>query len=160
MKRSLDAIRTASSALAAVGGCALVLLMLLTLADVVLRLFGRPIPGTYELVALGGSIAVGLSIAFTSWARGHIYVDSFVDRLPARARAALNIATRLLGLILFLLIGWNLVRYGIDLLRSGEVTPTLRLPFYPVVFGLSVGCFVQCLVAVAEVVVIVRGEYD
>ncbi len=160
MKRSVEAARRASAALAAVAGSALVLLMLLTVADVVLRLFGRPIPGTYELVALGGSVAAGLSVAFTSWARGHIYVDSFVDRLPGRARSALNIATRTLGLILFFLIGWNLIRYGIDLRSAGEVTPTLRMPFYPVIFGLSIGCFVQCLVAVAEVVLIVKGEYE
>ena len=82
MKRSLDAVKTASSALTAVAGVALVLLMLLTIADVVLRLLGRPIPGTYELVALAGALAIGLAIPLTSWMRGHIYVDSFLSRLP------------------------------------------------------------------------------
>ena len=160
MKRSLDAVKTASSALTAVAGVALVLLMLLTIADVALRLLGRPIPGTYELVALGGAVAIGLSIPLTSWMRGHIYVDSFQSRLPRPVWAALHIATRLLVVALFLLTGWNLVKYAIDLLRSGEVTPTLRMPFYPVVIAVGVSCFVQCLVALGEVARILRGEYE
>ena len=160
MKRCLDAVRAVSAALAAVAGAALAFLMLLTIADVVLRLLGRPIVGTYELVALSGAVAIGFSVPLTSWMRGHIYVDSFVDRLPGPARAALHIATRVLVLLLFFLIGWNLIKYAIDLQKAGEVSPTLRIPFYPVVFGVGVGCFVQCLVALGEVARILRGEYE
>ena len=76
--------------------------------------------------------------------RGHIYVDSFVARLPARAPRDLRTSsTRLLVLGLFLLIGWNLLKYGLDLRAAGEVTPTLRVPFYPVVIGVGVSCFVS-----------------
>ena len=50
MKRFLDAVKGASTALSAVAGAALAFLMLLTVADVVLRIFGHPIVGTYELV--------------------------------------------------------------------------------------------------------------
>ena len=115
MKSFLDAVKGASSALAAIAGAALCFLMLLTIADVVLRILGRPIVGTYELVGLGGAIAIGLSLPLTSWVRGHIYVDSFVARLPRLPRAILNIATRLLVLALFFLIGWNLLKYAMDL---------------------------------------------
>ncbi len=66
--------------------------MLLTVADVVLRLLGRPIVGTYELVALGGAVAIGLSLPLTSWVRGHIYVDSFEH--AARARPAPRCTSR------------------------------------------------------------------
>jgi hypothetical protein len=59
MKSFLDAVKGASSALAAIAGAALCFLMLLTIADVVLRILGRPIVGTYELVGLGGAIAMG-----------------------------------------------------------------------------------------------------
>jgi TRAP-type C4-dicarboxylate transport system permease small subunit len=160
MKRYLEAVRGGSRALAAVAGAALTLLMLLTMADVVLRLFGRPIVGTYELVAMSGAVAVGLSLPLTSWMRGHIYVDSFVARLPRVPRAVLVILTRLMVLVLFFVIGWNLVKYGLDLRRAGEVSPTLRIPFYPVTLGVAVSCFLQCLVMVADVVRILRGEYE
>ena len=97
MKSFLDAVKGASSAFAAIAGAALCFLMLLTIADVALRILGRPIVGTYELVGLGGAIAIGLSLPLTSWVRGHIYVDSFVarlPRLPLRIRLQLRRRTR------------------------------------------------------------------
>jgi len=160
MKSFLAAVKRASSALAAIAGAALGLLMLLTVADVVLRILGRPIVGTYELVALGGAIAIGLSLPLTSWVRGHIYVDSFVAKLPCLPRAVLNIATRLMVLALFLLLGWNLVKYALDLRSAGEVTPTLRVPFFPVAIGVGFSCFLECLVIVSDIVKIFRKEYE
>jgi TRAP-type C4-dicarboxylate transport system permease small subunit len=158
MKSFLDAVKGASSALAAVAGAALGLLMLLTIADVVLRILGRPIVGTYELVGLGGAVAIGLSLPLTSWVRGHIYVDSFVARLPRLPRAILSVATRLLVLALFLLIGWNLIKYALDLRAAGEVTPTLRVPFFPVTLGVGAACLVECLVMVSDIVKILSSN--
>ena len=160
MKRFLDAVKGASSALAAIAGVALVFLMLLTIADVVLRILGRPIVGTYELVGLAGAVAIGLSLPLTSWVRGHIYVDSFVARLPRAPRTVLNVATRLLVLALFFLLGWNLIKYALDLRRAGEVSPTLRVPFFPVALGVGVSCLLECLVMVADIVKIFRKEYE
>ncbi len=160
MKGFLAAVKGASLALAAVAAAALTLLMLLTIADVVLRILGRPIVGTYELVALGGAIAIGLSLPLTSWVRGHIYVDSLVARLPRLPRAILNVATRLLVLALFLVIGWNLLRYALDLRSAGEVTPTLRVPFFPVTLGVGLSCLIECLVMASDIVKIFRNEYE
>jgi TRAP-type C4-dicarboxylate transport system permease small subunit len=160
MKRFLDAVKGAGSVLAVIAGAALVFLMLLTIADVGLRILGRPIVGTYELVGLAGALAIGLSLPLTSWVRGHIYVDSFVARLPRMPRAILNVATRLLVLALFLLIGWNLIRYAMDLRSAGEVTPTLRVPFFPVALGVGLSSLIECLVMVADIVKILRKEYE
>jgi TRAP-type C4-dicarboxylate transport system permease small subunit len=160
MKSFLDAVKGASSGLAAIAGAALCLLMLLTIADVVMRILGRPIVGTYELVGLGGAIAIGLSLPLTSWVRGHIYVDSFVARLPRLPRAILNVATRLMVLALFFLIGWNLLKYAMDLRGAGEVTPTLRVPFFPVTLGVGAACLLECLVMVADIVKIFSGKYE
>ena len=158
MKRFLSAVKGTSSVLSAIAGAALAFLMLLTVADVVLRMFAHPIVGTYELVAVSGAVAIGLSLPVTSWVRGHIYVDSFVARLPRVPRVILTIATRLLVLGLFFLIGLNLFKYAMALRAAGEVTPTLRVPFYPVVIGVGVSCLVECLVMVADVVKVFRGD--
>jgi TRAP-type C4-dicarboxylate transport system permease small subunit len=158
MKRFLDAVKGASTALSWIAGAALAFLMLLTVADVVLRLFGHPIVGTYELVAVSGAVAIGLALPATSWVRGHIYVDTFVERLPRVPRAVVAVATRLLVLGLFSLIGWNLFKYAMSLRRAGEVTPTLRVPFYPVVIGVGVSCLIECAVMVADIVKVLRGR--
>jgi CDP-diglyceride synthetase len=63
-------------------------------------------------------------------------------------------------IVLFLLIAWNLIRYGMDLHKSGEVSATLRMPFYPIAYGIAVSCFIQCLVMVCDIVKIFGGKYE
>ncbi|PKL15498.1 MAG: C4-dicarboxylate ABC transporter permease, partial [Spirochaetae bacterium HGW-Spirochaetae-5] len=53
---------------------AIIIMMLLSVADVVLRLFGKPIPGAYELVGVLGTIVVSFALGFTSLEKGHIAV--------------------------------------------------------------------------------------
>jgi hypothetical protein len=73
---------------------------------------------------------------------------------------AFNVATRVVVIGLFAVIGWNLLKYGMDLKKSGEVSLTLQVPFYPVAFGLAACCFVQCLVMACAIVMIFGGEYE
>jgi hypothetical protein len=65
-----------------------------------------------------------------------------------------------LGIGIFFLIGWNLIKFGMDLHKSGEVSATLTMPFYPVAYGLAVTCFIQCLVLVCDILKISGGKYE
>jgi hypothetical protein len=65
-----------------------------------------------------------------------------------------------MGIWLFIMIGWNLIRYGMDLKKAGEVSPTLTLPFYPVAYGLGICCFIQCLVLMCDILKILGGKYE
>jgi TRAP-type C4-dicarboxylate transport system permease small subunit len=156
----LNGVRQLSRGANLVAGIAITFIMLLTVLDVVLRSFRMPITGAYELVALSGAIVVGFALPLTSFMRGHIFVDFFVLKLPPPARQACNILTRCLGIGLFFLIGWNLFKVGMNLQKTGEVSLTLQLPFYPIAFGVAVCCFVQCLVLAADLIKISRGEYE
>ena len=160
MTRVFAAMRAISRFLHGIAGVSLVFLMLLTIADVVLRACRRPLPGTYELVGFAGAVAIGFAMPLTSWMRGHVCVDSFLERLPKGGKLFFQVATRLLAAGLFLLLGWNLVRFGLDLRASGEVSPTLELKFYPVVLGFAVAAFFQGLVLFCDIAKIRRGEYE
>jgi TRAP-type C4-dicarboxylate transport system permease small subunit len=143
-----------------VAGITLTLIMGLTVADVLLRVLGRPIVGVFELVAFLGAVVIGFSIPFTSWVRGHIYVDFLVVKLPRGPRKGIHVLTRLLGAGLFGLMGWNLVIMAGDFRRSGEVSPTLHVPFYPVVYAIGVVCLIQVLVMVADMVKVFKEQYE
>ncbi len=143
-----------------IAGISLTFLIALTLADVILRGFGRPIPGTYELVAFSGAVVIGFSMPLTSFIRQHIFVDFFILKFPQKVRDIFNIATRCLVIGLFLLVGWNMLKYARDLQKSGEVSLTLQMPFYPIAYGVGVCCFILCLVLVGDIIKIVKGEYD
>jgi len=160
MRRVLAGVRRISRFMHGIAGVSLVFLMLLTITDVGLRALHRPVPGTYELVGFAGAVAIGFAMPFTSWIRGHVYVDFFLGRLPKAGRAGFGIATRLLAAGLFALLGWNLVRFGLDLRAAGEVSPTLELRFYPVVFGFAVAAFFQVIVLLCDLVKIYQGEYE
>lgn len=160
MNRFVEHVRRLSSLINIIGGISLIFLMSLTLADVALRSFRMPIPGTYELVAFSAAVVIGFSLPFTSWVRGHIYVDFVLVKCSRRVRNIINLSTRFMVLVLFVLIGWNLFRYGIALQRTGEVSLTLNIPFYPIAYGLGVCSFIQCLVMVCDMVKIVGGKYE
>jgi TRAP-type C4-dicarboxylate transport system permease small subunit len=141
-------------------GVAITFIMFLTVLDVVLRSFRMPITGTYEMVAFAGAIVIGLAVPLTTLLKGHVLVDFLVLKFPPALRNVFNISTRLLGIWLFSVLGWNLVKMGMDFYNSGEVSLTLQMPFYPIAFGLGVSAFVQCLVLFAQILQVIGGSYE
>ena len=160
MKRILDNVLWLSKFMNVIAGVMLTLMMLLTVSDVILRYLGRPIRGTYELVALAGAVAIGFAIPITSWMKGHIYVDFLVNAFPGRGKTLILVTTKLVGIFFFLIAGIYLIANGLSMRASGEVSPTLQLPFYPVAMGLGVCCFIECLVLFADILKIAGGTYE
>jgi TRAP-type C4-dicarboxylate transport system permease small subunit len=159
MKRLFGVTETLSRGLNVIGGLGLVFIVLITTSDVILRAFRLPILGTYEIVSFTGCVVVLFALPLTSWLHAHIYVDFVVEKFSPGVQKAINVCTRCLVIFLFILFAWNLMVYGMDLQRIGEVSPTLKIPFYPVVYAAGVCCFVQCLVLVCDVVKIFGGRY-
>jgi TRAP-type C4-dicarboxylate transport system permease small subunit len=139
-------VRGLSRFMYVIAGIALACSMFLTVADVILRQFKVPIVGTYELVGLLGAVVVGFAIPQTSRLQGHVIMDYAVSKLPRTLTKVFSVVTRILAIFTFTIIGWQLWVLGTDLRTSGEVTLTLQLPFYPVAYGISVCCLVECLV--------------
>jgi TRAP-type C4-dicarboxylate transport system permease small subunit len=129
----------------------LVVMMMLTVVDVVLRIFGRPIVGTYELVAVFGAIVIGFAVPKTSWDRGHISVDFMIENRSPATRNAFFISTRIVGIIIYALLAWNLFVKGMDLHRGGELSQTLHIPYYPAAWCLSLCFLVQCFSLVTDI---------
>ena len=133
-----------------ISAAAIVIIMLLTCADVVLRFFGRPIPGTYELVGLFGSVIVSLSLAYTSVEKGHVAVEILMEHMPEKIQAIVDSAGNLLGAFLFGTITWQSFLYAAELKQTGEVSLTLGMPTYPFAYGIMVGCGALCLVLITN----------
>jgi|MudIll2142460700_1097286.scaffolds.fasta_scaffold01212_2 TRAP-type C4-dicarboxylate transport system permease small subunit len=119
-------------------GIFLTFIILLTVCDVILRYFGMPILGAYEIVSLGGALIIGISSFLTYWKKSHIRVDTFVNKYPGTISHILYIITRVAILFIVGLTGWGLIMMGVDLLETHEVTVTLRIIYYPVVWALGV----------------------
>jgi len=129
----------AASMFNGLSAAAVVFIMLLTCADVVLRFFGRPVPGAYELVGYSGAVIVAFALARTSVERGHIAVELLVDRLPGRPRSLVEAVGSLAGAVLFGLLTWQSRVYASDLMESGDVSLTLGMPTWPFVYAVGAG---------------------
>lgn len=143
--------RVVSRFMYVIAGIALTSMVFLTVADVLLRLFKRPIVGTFELVGLLGAVIVGFSLPETSRVHGHVVMHFLTERVPTSVGASLRVITRILAIGMFLIISLNLMSMGYDMQEAGETTVTLQLPYFPVCYGIAICCLVECLVLFVEI---------
>jgi len=135
-------------------------MFLFTLTDVILRAFGKPVVGDFEIISFLGAVVIGFAIPYTSLMKGHISVDLVLEKLPKKASNGIQIATRILSIALFLWIGWYFVVMSLDLIRTKEVTPVFRLPYYPISFGLAFSCLIQCFPLFSQMMKIFGGPHE
>jgi len=133
-----------------VAGTAIIIMMMLTCADVVLRFFRRPIPGTYELVCFLGAVAVAFAMAHTTIEKGHVSVSFVVELFPQKIQDIIACLTTSFGLCLFVFVAWQSMVYANDLRLSNEVSLTLELPFYPFVVGIGLSAAIVCLILLCD----------
>lgn len=158
MRGFVGLFKNLSGCMRGLAAIVLFLMMMLTVVDVVLRTLGKPLIGTYELVAVAGAIVVGFSVAQTSWEKGHIYVDFLIEKRSPPVKNAIFAITRLFGIVIFALLSWNLLLKANHLYRSGEVSMTLHLPYYPAAYALAFCFFIEVFVLIADIVKIFVGE--
>lgn len=135
----------------AIAGTLLYLMMLLTVCDIVLRYFGIPITGTYELMAVAGAVVVGCAIPRTSLDKGHIHVDLLIENRSQKVKKIVFVLTRVPSIVLFLALMYYLTLKGYSLQKAGEVSLILRLPQYILVYILACCCLVETLVLVTDI---------
>lgn len=134
-----------------IAGLTLAFMLMFTLAGITMRAFGKPIVGDYEVISFLGAVVVGFSVPYTSLLKGHVSVDFVLEMVPRNTHDAIRLATRVLSIALFLWMGWNFVLMSLDLIKSNEVTPVFKVPFYPISLGLAFTCLVQCLTLVSQI---------
>lgn len=129
-----------------VAGWALVAIMLLVVGNVILRLFGQPIEGTYEWVSFLASLAIGLALAQCALEDGHLSVTFLVDKLPRRLGAFILFCGGAVTVVFLAFTTWAIGRYATSMVSSGEVGMNTHIPFYPFIYLMALGFLVFCLV--------------
>jgi len=158
MRALMAGIRKIDNALYAIAGGVLVVMVLVTLCDVILRNFGHPITGSMEIIMYGGAIVFGFSVPFATFLKAQVQVDIIMTRLKDGPLRVLNVITRTAGIALFLFTAYNFFMYGLDTLKTGEVTASFRFPYYPIVFALAFSFLLQSLTILYDLIEVLRGE--
>lgn len=126
-------------------------MVLLTCADVVGRAIARPLLGAVEVTGLLATLALAFSLPYAHRQRAHVGVEILYMRLGRRARAAVEVCTGTLGTGLFAAIAWMSADYASQMRASGEVSMTLQLPSYLVIYLIAASFAVLALVQLADV---------
>lgn len=142
-----------SAAFAVAGGAVLISLILLVVASILGRaVFSRPVPGDFELVAVGTAVAVFLFLPYCYLQRGNVAVDIFISRMPPRAQCAMDVLSALVFGVIASLFAWRTVYGFADTFGHQDISMILGFPLwlaYP--FGiasftlLAVSCFVTAI---------------
>jgi TRAP-type C4-dicarboxylate transport system permease small subunit len=158
MKSFLKGVHRVILFMQGISGVVLTFVIVLTTADVILRIFGHPVPGAVEITAMCGGIVVGFTVPMTSWTKGHIAVDFLLNNWTAKVRNTVETITRGVGIVMFVFIGINMMKIGRGFQVANEVTGTLELPMYPVVYGIAGGLFALSVVLLCDILKIYGGE--
>lgn len=143
-------IRSVNRVLGYVASSFLILLMMITVIDVILRyFFNSPITGTTEISQLMMIIIVFPALGWAAIDRAHIRVDLLIRLFPTRPRAVVNSITLVIALGIYIIIAWR------SFLESAVVnrqTSLIHLPFAPFYWLMSVSLAIFCLAILALVI--------
>lgn len=140
------------------GGTVLVAMVLLTCSNIFLRLVWIPVRGTFEMMGFFGAVVTAFALGRTQQVRGHIAVDILVKAAPVGLRKILCGISDVIVCLFFMVLGWQVGQKALVLMRSGEVTETLRIVYYPFTAAVALGCLAMALVMVVDLLSICNGR--
>ena len=122
-------IHLVSRWLAILGGILLCLMAALTSVSVAGRAaLSAPVPGDFELVAIGTGLAVFAFLPWCQLKRGNVLVDFFMLGAPARARLLCDLVGGLLYLAIGALLTWRMIFGALDMYNYAEKSMTINFP--------------------------------
>ena len=143
-----------------IAGLFLVAMIAITGANIVLRQFGLPIRGTFELMGYFGAVVTALALGYTQIKRGHIAVDIVVLRFSEKTQRILHAVNHLICMVFFIIVTWQIFKYATTLWETGEVTETLQIVYYPFTYAVALGCLILAFTFVVDFLKILFANQD
>lgn len=141
-------VRWVAAALELIGGAGLLLLMILTVSDALLRSFAnRPILGAADTIQVLLVVVVASSIPLCIAAGRAIAIEFVVNLLAEWKRRMLLRLTSLMCAVVLAYLSWRCFVNAREAAMFGETTMLLQIPFGPfynvlaVAFGISAMLF-------------------
>ena len=144
-----------------VGSVAVLFLMSLATVNVCLRFFlNAPYRGAYELVGFSGAIVIAFALGYTQKRKDHIVVDILTEKFSKPVVKFLDIISYFIMMIFFAMVAWQVLVWGMKIMKSGEVSETLKIIFHPVIFGVSIGFAVFSLTLLIDFLKTIWGKEE
>ena len=133
-----------------IGGIFIVAMIVLTCGNIFTRMVWAPVPGTYELMVLFGALVTAFALGQTQLRRGHVAVDVLINTFSAKTKKAVRVAGDIICMAFFVIVTWQLIVKGNTLWRTGELTETLKIIYYPFIYAVAFGCAVLTFVCFGD----------
>jgi TRAP-type C4-dicarboxylate transport system permease small subunit len=129
-----------------VASVVLFLMMLLTMADVILRkLYSKSIMGTVELTEFMLVILIFFALAHAEVLNKHVRIDLVMGRFSGRTQGIVDMVTQGICFALSLMMTWSALDYTHMMRASGEVSQDLWMPVFPFIYVMAFGLFILSL---------------
>jgi len=137
--------------LAIVGTVCLMGMMLIVMTNIVTRVFGKAILGTYEAVELLIVVMVIFSIGYSAIQKDHVVVSVIISQLSKSVQRILYIFTTFLSLGIWGLIAWYSYKFARDMQLVNERTAIMEWPVYHFRYIFAFGTIILCLVLFLDI---------
>ena len=118
----------------------LVLMMLFTVTDVILRkIFNTPIPGGLELIEFMMIFTGFLGLAWCALSGMHIRVDLVVSKMSRRTQGIIDSLCHFTGISMSIIIAWRSILEGLATRQLHTESAVLAIPIFPFYFVLATG---------------------
>jgi TRAP-type C4-dicarboxylate transport system permease small subunit len=142
-------------------GVVLVLVMLVTTSDVLMRrIINNPIAEAYDIAILGLLVSTFCALAWVLTIGGHIEADVLFRKYPPRLQRVVNSAALFLSIFPAVAIAWGALIWAQSMIRVGQVTLVLRWPLAPFVIVEIIGAALLALAVVVKTVNSLRMGRD
>lgn len=135
-------------AMAGLSGLSVLAMIGITTTDIVLRMFGKALLGSYDLVCIAGALAIAFSLPYTTAVKGHVAVEFFFQKLNRPGRIIVDSICRVLVIGLFVVLAWQCIKYGHILRQTRQVSLTLQLPMFWVAYVIGGSLAITVLVKI------------
>lgn len=132
-------------------------LMLMTVADVVLRyFFNAPILGSFEITEYLLVVIVFFALPWAALKRVNVRVDLIVGKFSSKLRAKFDAVTCVLSLIVTGFFAWYTVPQSIYMFRLNSVSDMLEIPSWPFYFMVAFGFFLLFVVLIETLIELIK----
>ena len=101
------------------------------------------------------STMLGISIATRQ--KAHLGIDIFVSMAPKKLQRALEIFSTLMMIVMFVFLTIISIVFIQSAIRTGNVSPMLRIPFYIIYLALPLGFGLSAVRSVQDLVDVIKG---
>ena len=123
-----------------IGGAALLIMMGISCANMLLRPFGVPLKGAYELAGFLGALTIALPLGYAQITRAHISVDILASQFSMRTQRIMNAISSFLSMIFFALVAWQVFVFATTIWKRSETSETLRIIYHPFIYAVAFCC--------------------